>query len=431
MSRALSANPLLRPLFPLVAAALFAAALGLRAASAAGLALAAALGALSAVAWLWARIGAKGVAALREHPPRASEDERMPVRIVLRNDGPLPLVGLEVVDVFAADRAAEKRATIYPALPGASEVEVRYRAACDARRGIYAIGPVEIGAWDPWGIARAARTLEVVTRLTVYPKIHPLAAFADTSGGTAFDAGTLAAGRAGVGLEFLGTRPWRPGDPMRLVHWPSTARAGELVVMEMEESAAADVAIYLDLSRMAARGLGRASTVEYAISLGAALAAHLARGHNRVRLYARGARPYDVPAGSGPLQVARVLEALAVARADGATRLADLLRETAADLGRGATAIVVFSSLEIDLREYAEVLALYRARGVRAIAILIDARTFMKVFEEQAEVERAAPEVAELVAALVGEGATVYYVARGDEISNRLAAPLGSGGGAR
>jgi uncharacterized protein (DUF58 family) len=148
------------------------------------------------------------------------------------------------------------------------------------------------------------------------------------------------------------------------------------------------------------------------------------RGANRVRLYARGARPYDVPPGAGDLHLARIFEALAVARGDGETPIADVLRETAPDLARGATAVAVLTSLDLDLRDYAEVLTLFQARGVRFVAVLIDARTFLKVFDEQSAVERAAPERREVVQALLGLGATVYEVARGDDIGARFLEPL-------
>jgi uncharacterized protein (DUF58 family) len=287
------------------------------------------------------------------------------------------------------------------------------------------VGPLAVVARDPLGLSRARREIGAVGQITVYPRVTTLAGLGDLGGGNRFDAGRQLAGRAGAGLEFLGTRDYRPGDPPRLIHWPSSARAAALVVMEMEDQAADDVAIYVDLERRAARGLGRASTTEYAIRVAASVATHVARGANRVRLYARGARSWDLPSGAGDVHLARLMEILAVARADGETPLAHVLRETAPELTRGATAVIVFASLEVDLREHAEVLAGFRARGVRVVAVLIDSRTFLKLFELQAAVERAAPELREVAAALVAEGATVYHVARGDDLAAKFAAPLG------
>lgn len=417
-------DPLANPVLTLGAVAAIALLFGFRAGSAAAIGVSAALVALVAAAFAYAHLGVRSAGAVRALAPRAYEDERIEVRFQVENRGALPLVGLEVADVFPADRVFDKRAVVYPALPPYSRVGARYAADCDARRGVYAVGPVSVVAQDPLGLWRAGRELGSLERILVYPHVFPIARLPEAAGGTRYDAAARYAGLAGAGIEFLGTREYRPGDPLRMIHWPSTARTSRLVVKEMEETAAADVAIFLDLSRMALRGLGRVSTLEYAVRIAASVASKVARGPNRIRLYARGSKPFDVPAGTGDRHLAEILETLALARGDGDTPLADLLRETAGALGKGATAVVIFSSLEVDLREHAEVLALYRVRGVRLIAVLIDARTFLKIFEEQVALERAAPAGEEVAGTLAAEGAVVYTVARGDDLGRRFDLPL-------
>jgi uncharacterized protein (DUF58 family) len=420
-------DPLSDPVVPLIATAVAALLFGFRAGSAAALGVGIAIIALLAAAYLYAWLGARSATATRHVAPRAYEDQHLEVRFAIQNRGALPLVGLEVTDVFPADRVFKKSAVVFPALPAQAEVEATYRADCDAKRGIYAVGPIAVAAQDPLGLFRVERELGEMARILVYPHVFPIASLPDIAGGTRFDAGARYAGLAGAGIEFLGTREYRPGDPLRMIHWPSTARTGRLVVKEMEETAAADVAIFIDLSRLTLRGLGRVSTVEYAIRIAASVAAHVARGANRVRIYGRGSRPFDVPPGSGDTHVAAILETLAVARADGDVPLAALLREGASALGKGATAVVIFSSLEIDLREYAEALAFLRARGVSLVTVLIDARTFVKIFDEQVVVERTAPDAPAVIETLLGEGATVYTIRRGDDLPRRFDAPLDPG----
>lgn len=52
---------------------------------------------------------------------------------------------------------------------------------------------------------------------------------------------------AAVGDVVRGVRDYLPGDPVRRVHWPTTARRGDLVVKEVEEPAAPRVVLVLDL----------------------------------------------------------------------------------------------------------------------------------------------------------------------------------------
>ena len=52
---------------------------------------------------------------------------------------------------------------------------------------------------------------------------------------------------AAVGDVVRGVRDYVPGDPVRRVHWPTSARRGDLVVKEVEEPAAPRLVVALDL----------------------------------------------------------------------------------------------------------------------------------------------------------------------------------------
>ena len=59
---------------------------------------------------------------------------------------------------------------------------------------------------------------------------------------------------AAVGDVVRGVRDYVPGDPVRRVHWPTTARRGDLVVKEVEEPGAPRLVVVLDLGGGAAAG---------------------------------------------------------------------------------------------------------------------------------------------------------------------------------
>ncbi len=71
---------------------------------------------------------------------------------------------------------------------------------------------------------------------------------------------------AAVGDVVRGVRDYLPGDPVRRVHWPSSARRGDLVVKEVEETGAPRLVVALDLGGGAAAGelaAGRAAWYAY------------------------------------------------------------------------------------------------------------------------------------------------------------------------
>ena len=50
----------------------------------------------------------------------------------------------------------------------------------------------------------------------------------------------------GAGNELFGLREYRPGDSLRRIHWPSSARRGEIVVREYEPPGKTTLALLLD-----------------------------------------------------------------------------------------------------------------------------------------------------------------------------------------
>jgi uncharacterized protein (DUF58 family) len=98
-------------------------------------------------------------------------------------------------------------------------------------RGFQSVGPVEVVAEDVFGVWETVYTYPVNTEVVVFPKIHRLD-----------DAGDLAVLHRDFGLggrdRFDQLREYERGDPLRDVHWKSSAKRPDedLVVMEFEAS---------------------------------------------------------------------------------------------------------------------------------------------------------------------------------------------------
>jgi uncharacterized protein (DUF58 family) len=96
---------------------------------------------------------------------------------------------------------------------------------------------------------------------------------------------SVSAPRAGSGMELFGVREYRPGDPLRRIHWRSSARRGELVVREYEPPGVQTVGIFCDPNpptRLVADQVAR---------LAASEAWDCIRGGGRVVLWGPGLEP--------------------------------------------------------------------------------------------------------------------------------------------
>jgi len=115
------------------------------------------------------------------------------------------------------------------------------------RRGVFQVMRVEVRVTAPLGLLAAHRVHAVELSMPVEVAPRPLqvswrpAPAPVTDGATPF-----AFGRPGGDL-VRSVRPYTTGDPSRLVHWPSSARAGTLVIREMEPPAPLGQALVLDL----------------------------------------------------------------------------------------------------------------------------------------------------------------------------------------
>lgn len=198
------------------------------------------------------------------------------VTIVLRNLSSQPLAGLRWRDTAANGVTvppAEPLRTLGPdrSGPATDSVVVSYPVR-PPRRGSYPIGPLMLGRADPFGLAYSEWPVGEPHDLTVTPRVTPL-----PGNGVSITRGE---GSRHERLRHLNNdsdeliaREYRPGDPMRRVNWPATARHGEIMVRQEEQRSHPEARVLLDTTRGRARPAG--AQFERAVELVASIAVHL------------------------------------------------------------------------------------------------------------------------------------------------------------
>jgi uncharacterized protein (DUF58 family) len=119
------------------------------------------------------------------------------------------------------------------------------------RRGLFGALRVEVRVTAPLGVLAAHRVhwVDLPRPIAVAPR--PLAVDWRQAPAPIEGVGRPRAVGTPGGDLVRSVRPYAAGDPAHLVHWPSTARTGSLVVRELEPPAPTGQAIVVDL-----RGLG-------------------------------------------------------------------------------------------------------------------------------------------------------------------------------
>ena len=195
-------------------------------------------------------------------------------------------------------------------------------------RGRYPIQPAEVIVEDALGLERSVSKLDEPDAVLVYPRIVELERlFSET--GSRLQEGRRLLLRRPSGFDFHGVREYEQGESLRRVHWPTTAKRGQLMVKDLEDSPRDEVLVLLDADAALVTGEGSDSSFELGVSAaGSILRAHVGRGR-RAGLLVNGRLPryQSVHTLDGDWDLA--LEALAAVEADGHNPVAALLAEGA------------------------------------------------------------------------------------------------------
>ena len=190
----------------------------------------------------------------------------------------------------------------------ASEVVVELHPA---RRGRFPVpGPV-VRAADPLRLVLTREVRAPGQTVVVYPRFYNLQEFLVPSGRRYQPGGIPLASNTADAIEFVGTRQYREGDPLKNIHWRSWARRGEPVVKEYQEEYFARIALILDTFVPKAAAAREAPAFEAAISVVASLADFFSRSEYIVDILAAGPDIYEVSAGRSLAYLENILDVLA------------------------------------------------------------------------------------------------------------------------
>ena len=164
-------------------------------------------------------------------------------RFSLRNTSWLPKLWVIIRD--GSDLPNHHASRVIYNLRPRREYSWMIRTLCE-RRGRFRLGPVVISSSDPLGLFEFRRELSQTSSVVVYPATVPVRSFPHPVG--ALPGGDALRRRTHhVTTNAAGVREYAPGDSFNRIHWPSTARKGQLIVKEFELDPMSDVWILLDM----------------------------------------------------------------------------------------------------------------------------------------------------------------------------------------
>jgi uncharacterized protein (DUF58 family) len=353
-------------------------------------------GAILLLSYLWAWLNVHWVRVTRQtHARQVQVSKFFEERFVLENTGPIPKLWIELKD--NSDLPNHRASRVISNLGGKRQQSWHVRTPC-YQRGRFTLGPIVLYSSDPFGLFLLKKELprSFTSHVVVYPMAVDLPAFqppvGEQTGGEVIHRRTHY-----VTTNVSGIRNYVSGDSFNRIHWPSTARTGQLMVKEFELDPMADVWIFLDMEKRVQAGLKydeipppvlpevhweklpsfklAPSTEEYSVAITASLSKHFLNQNRAVGLitYANAYHREIAQSDRGERQLTRIYEMLAVTQAHGLIPLAEVLSAEALRFSRNTTVIIVTPAID---PEWVAATRHLIDRGVRATAVVIDPGSF-------------------------------------------------------
>jgi uncharacterized protein (DUF58 family) len=349
------------------------------------------LGLLLIFSFIWAWININWLYLSRRTRTRRTQVGRpLEERFEVRNTSIVPKLWIEVQDLSALPDHYASR--VINNLGSRARYSWRTTTICK-QRGRYQLGPIQLRTSDPFGLFPMTRDLEQTSHVVVYPMTFDIHRFV-------LPVGVLSGGDAlrrrthHVTTNASGVRDYVPGDSFGRIHWPSTARRNRLIVKEFELDPLADIWIVPDMasfSHIASPEVQNKldndlpewmimekfklaeTTEEYTVTVAASLAQFFLRQDRAVGMLAYGQSNEILQADRSERQLNRVLETLAVLRAQGRVPLSNVIQAEMHLFPRGATVICITPQTDLD---WATVAKQMERRGMRMVTILVNPASF-------------------------------------------------------
>jgi uncharacterized protein (DUF58 family) len=255
--------------------------------------------------------------ALARRPATTSPELELHVPAEAAWEGDVPVVrlavqpasGVQVVQIgvqHATGLQALGPGTLVCLVPG-QDIEIPFLAS---RWGHKPIGPLSTVLVAGHGLLAARGRSHPGGSIAVLPSRQLFTAGSAAPVGGGF-VGVHRSARAGDGTDIAQIRPFQPGDRLRRISWPASARTGRIHVTATLQDL--DIEVYLVIDSGAEVGrdsLEGGSSLDVTVRAAAAVADHYLRTGDRVGLLDLGSRRRMTPARPGARHLRRLLGAL-------------------------------------------------------------------------------------------------------------------------
>ena len=313
----------------------------------------------------------------RFHYKRGFPGETTDLRVTVENNKLLPVSWLHASDGWPAAVGPDDEHLLAPShIPQQGYLVNLYSLRWHERitrgyrlifrkRGIYEIGPLLLEGGDLFGLYEQHKEIASPDYLTVFPEMLPLERLhlrtEDPFGDRRSPKPLFEDPSRPTGI-----RPYHPEDGFRRIHWPATARTGELQVKVYQPVSARMMVVCLNVMTEVQFWLGYSpALLEQLVKVSATLVYQGIEDGYSVGLFANGClahadQPFRMPPGRSPNQLAVLLQALAGVTPFVTAPFESFLVRSMSQIPFGSTLVVVTALVPESLQDTLMRLRRYR-----------------------------------------------------------------------
>jgi uncharacterized protein (DUF58 family) len=349
---------------------------------------------LLGLGWLWSYFSIRGFSLLREaRVLRQQVGEVFEERFKISNRYSLLRLWIEIRD---ESQLPGKTGSRVLSLIGPRQQRSYIAYTQLNRRGSFHLGPTQLISGDPFGLFLNVKAIASRNELVVLPYVVSLTTF--PSPGGMFPGGRAVRRRAlDVTPQAAGVRDYAPGDALRRIHWPTSARRDRLMAKEFDQDPQADVWIFLDaygpihfhspdedlapVQRVDQLWMLQhkvevklpTDTFEYAVSTAGSVANFYTKQGRTVGFVCASDVFTVISPERGERQLNKILETLTFLHSNGNLPLVALIEAQAPSLPRASTVVIITASTDPTVDVAVDYLIM---RNLRPVIVYIDASTF-------------------------------------------------------
>ncbi len=326
------------------------------------------------VSFLWARSMARGVEGQRRLRFAAMQvGDELEEQIYLTNNTQIPVLWAEF-----DDRSNIPGYTVSSARAADPETRVSWRArtVC-TRRGVFSLGPWELRIGEPFGILLVRQLYLQRQDILVYPPLAVLPDHLLPHRGALGDHRPLNQPLRAETIASTTVRAYVQGDPLRHIHWRTSARRNEPFVKVFSPEAASSVWLVPDFDEAVHVGEGDDSSQEVMVTVVASLAIALLQQNLSVGVFASAEEETVVLPRQGQTHLWAILQALAPLHTVPGAPLEHVLTRARGLVGGNDLLILVTPSLRPGWLAALRRIARSRGGSGRAEVVLLDPASFV------------------------------------------------------